>query len=110
VTARPRCIFCGRRACARHHWTARLDPSAAYLDPDATVPVCDPCHHAEDPLWRTVGIDRLNEPLAARLFRLAWLLGTLADTGRPVIFDPETVRGLHRVVLRIIQDLGLELR
>jgi len=101
-----RCIYCGRSPVQWHHWTGRLGSALPYLDPDATVPVCSSCHASEHAGWRAAGIDAVTSPRDARLLRQAWLLGSLADLGRPVLLDPSTLDGMHRVVLRIDAEVA----
>lgn len=104
-TVAPRCVFCGRPAEHRHHWTGRLEPTGPYLDSAATVPLCRLCHYVEHAAWRSVGIDDVPDPLRARVRRSTWLFGRLADLERPVTLDAATIRGAHAVCLAIGDDL-----
>jgi hypothetical protein len=94
-----RCVFCGRPAEQQHHPTARTDADRRYLDPGWTVPVCGRCHATEHAAWRHVGIASLEDPLEARLARNTWLVGRLADLGRPVSFGAGKLGGLHSSLL-----------
>lgn len=101
----PRCVFCARPGVHRHHWTGRPEPGLPYFDPASTVPVCVPHHHVEHQSWRFLGIDRASDPVEARIARGCWLFGRLADLGRPVTLDTDTLRGIHRVFLALADDL-----
>ena len=94
-----RCLFCGSPAVHLHHPTGRLGPELPYLDPSFTIPLCRACHHAEHAAMRDVGLDLLTDPLLARLVRMAWLLGRLADTDRSVTFTVGALKGMHGCLL-----------
>jgi hypothetical protein len=86
------CIFCSRPAVHRHHPTGR-DVAGAYLDAGFMVPLDARCHSTEHAAWRDAGIDDLVDPLEARLARLCWLTGRVADLGRSL--GPEELRGMN---------------
>ncbi len=102
------CLFCGAPAAERHHWTGSLQPDGPRLDPSATVPLCVGCHHAEQAAWRAQGLDAFGDPLQARIVRMTWLFQRLADLAEragPRALDAETLRGIHDVLLAIVEDL-----
>jgi hypothetical protein len=106
------CLFCGAPAAEHHHWTGSLEPDGPRLDLSATVPLCVPCHHAEQATWRALGVDVFSEPLRARIVRMAWLFQRLADLAEqtgPRTTDPESLRGIHDVLLVIVEDLTTRL-
>lgn len=89
------CLLCGAPAVHEHHPTGRLAPDRPRLDPIFVIAICRACHYAEHSAWRDVGLDVMADPLTARLRRVAWLVGRLADLDRPVIFPANTLRGWH---------------
>lgn len=102
------CLFCGAPAAERHHWTGSLAPDGPRLDTSATTPLCVGCHHAEQAAWRALGLDAFSDPLQARMVRMVWLFQRLADLGEhagPRALDAESLRGIHQVVLVIVEDL-----
>ncbi len=100
-----RCVFCGAPARELHHPTCRPAPELPYLDPTFTVPVCVPSHHAEHAAWRDARprLDRIDDPLLARVRRTTWFWGRLADRGCEVVLGPGTLRGLHRSGLAVLE-------
>jgi hypothetical protein len=97
-----RCLFCLAPAEHEHHPTARLTADGPYLD-GWTVPTCRCCHAVEHVAWRAAGIDELADPLLARLGRNTWLIGRLADLGRPVVLLPDTLRGHHDSMVACVE-------
>lgn len=99
------CAFCGAPAAHRHHYTARVDGHKDYLDLRSTIPLCSRCHATEHAAWRTVlvGLDRIDDPLVARVRRTTWTVGRLVDLGRGI--DPCDLRGLHDVLVAVQGDV-----
>ncbi|MHB1582504.1 MAG: hypothetical protein ACYCU7_16205 [Acidimicrobiales bacterium] len=99
-----RCLYCGRPAQELHHFTASLAGRTDHLDPQATIPLCVPCHKAEHAAWRTpaVGLAQVDHPLVARLGRTTWTLGRLADAGRPL--EAGVIVVLHGVLVTVSRD------
>ena len=106
------CLFCDAPAKERHHWTASLVPDGPHLDPSATIPLCVPCHHAEHAAWRAIGLAVVGDGVQTRLVRLLWLFQRLADVAEhtgPRTLDAESQRGLHDVLLALVEELSLRL-
>lgn len=102
------CLFCGAPAAERHHWSGSLEPDGPRLDPSATIPLCVGCHHAEQAAWRALGLDAFDDPLHARIVRMAWLFQRLADLAEqtgPRTIGAESLQGIHGVLLAIVEDL-----
>lgn len=78
------CAYCGAPAEHRHHLTGRPAPKAPYLDPDLTVALCRSCHLSDHHAWRLTGLDRISEPIPARLARAGFTLGRLGSLGKPL--------------------------
>ena len=97
-----RCLFCRRPAVHWHHPTGRLGPDQPNLDPHFVIPLCRACHVAEHAAWADAGIADIDDPLLARMLRIAWLFGHRSDAGGPLTLRPEAVRGLHGSILASI--------
>jgi hypothetical protein len=94
------CLICRNFGVVeQHHWTGQS------FDPQSTIRICRGCHVAEHQAWRAAGINRVPLALHARAARLAWLFGSLADRGEPALFDVPTLRGVHVVSLRILEEV-----
>jgi hypothetical protein len=100
------CLFCSDEARERHHPTGR-GSDGRYLDADFTVPFCVTHHHVEHVGWRAMDIAETATfgPTIARLCRLAWFVGRLADQGVPIMLDVATLRGLHSSLLRCCESV-----
>lgn len=101
------CAYCGRPAQERHHFTARATFDGPYLDSGSTISLCRRCHVTEGQVWREVGLDRVEDPLAARVQRVTWTAGRLADLRRP--WPAESMRGLHEVLVTVQGDVLAQL-
>jgi hypothetical protein len=98
------CVYCGRPAQERHHFTARLRPDEPYLDAGATLALCRRCHDTETALWREFGLDRIEHPTLARARRTTWTLGRVVAAERAV--EPSTLRPFHEVLVVITGELA----
>lgn len=105
-----RCIFCGAPAVHGHHPTAGLEGGVRHLDPAFKVDVCRSCHYAEHAVWNDVGLDVIVDPVMARLRRLIWFVGRLAELDHPVSFTSEVLVGLHCCLLALMADLAERVR
>jgi hypothetical protein len=103
------CLFCGAPSVHGHHPTGRLSPDGPYLDPGFVVPICRGCHGSEHAAWRDIGIDVVTDPVAARLLRLAWLIGRLVDLDRAEAITVDVLKGIHECLLRTVEALGAAL-
>lgn len=94
------CLYCGRPAEERHHFTASLRGQLDYLDPQATIPLCVRCHKAEHAAWRAAGLAAFDDPLLARVCRVTWTVGRLVgrDHGQASVLRP-----VHPVLV-VIRD------
>lgn len=97
------CLYCGRPAKEAHHFTAGLADREEYLDPQATTPLCVPCHKAEHAAWRAVGLERFDHPLLARACRLTWTVGRLVGLDHPAA---PVLRPFHGVLVVIRDDVA----
>jgi hypothetical protein len=96
------CAFCGRPARDRQHYTAGVG-AVVHIDEASWLPLCRRCHATEHVLWRDVGLDAIDHPLAARVRRTTWTVGRLADFGQP--WPAQSMRGLHDVLVAVQDDV-----
>jgi len=97
------CLWCERISqLVWHHLTGDLD--GVHWDPRFTVGLCAECHRSEHTAWRRAGIADLNDPLVARLARIAWTTGRAADLGCSL--GPPELLGMNQSLnqcLRLIE-------
>jgi len=96
------CLWCGNEApLVRHHPTGDLDD--CHWDPWFMVGICGPCHAVEHQAWRRADIGDITDPLLARVTRLAWFTGKMADLGRSV--GPAELRCMNAALVATLQLL-----
>jgi hypothetical protein len=103
------CAFCGRPAQDRQHYTAGVG-AVVHIDEASWLPLCRRHHATEHQLWRDVGLDTIDLPLVARVRRVTWSVGRLADFGQA--WPAASMRGLHDVLVAVQDEvlalLGVE--
>jgi hypothetical protein len=96
------CPWCGNEApLVRHHPTG--DVNGHHFDRRFTVGICVPCHAIEHQAWRRVGIADITDPVLARITRLAWFTGHMADLGSSIC--PADLRGMNAALLATLELL-----
>lgn len=88
-----------------HHVTGR-DGHGRYLDPALTLACCVTHHHTDHQCWRLLDIAQAGaDPNVARLLRLSFLTGRLADVGPAVSFAPSWWAAMTRLLTEVADDL-----